>query len=329
MSELGNESSTEKFEDDDWTAVQVGPTVVGWVGPTLASQPRRGHEPNITVRMGDREYRMSVGDFESDFISGGTLPQQGLKQIEEEFNEMNMLGYRKYFAIPVPVGSLDITSSGMIEYTVRSGETLMAALKNFFNALAVEVQADLHTKTPVEVVRKFAELISCNYPILDNNLTWRGMLLNDVPQQRTTMKVKVIRQPFLNARYDGFFEVQELASTHISESLRAGEFGSFVDWQVRSEIKSSRDYPKDVIHIRAASREEYVLAEQLFRNGRFLAQYYISNSIEPLDASFFLSMAGDPLEEWLDGKTISMDEFLMGIFQTKKSLQLSGYGVVG
>lgn len=333
---------SELCERQDWTPVRVGPTLVGWIGPRAISQSTFGSykPPYVLVIMEDAEYQMSVEDFEQHCIKELDCASRLENQVDDEFSAlMNMLIYRKQFAVPVPVGSLDITDSGEIDYTLRSIATLTGVMPNFFNALAAEVQADLHKcSSPVEVVRKFADLISCNYlAALGAKLTWRGTLLNDILQQKkTTMRVKVVGRPFQDARYNDFSYVHELRSALPAYSIGSTGFGTFVDWQMRSAIDPTRTLPGvidstytlpgNVFHVRASSLEEHVLAEQMFLTRGFLEIYLSAIGHGGEDASFFLSMAGDPMEEWLDGTTISMEEFLATTAQMDENMkQLGGF----
>lgn len=285
-----------ELNESDWNAIRIGPNIVGWVGPEI------GRARRITVVMGDSHYHFNPRQFSHHYLDDPDLHVATLS---------NLFGYRRYVAVPVPVNSLDITDAGQIDFTMRSGKTLMAALHNFYKALTIEIQADLHTRTPIEAVRKVSELIHSCYTLApEEKLMWKGNSLDEILEQETTMKVKIVMPVGFDSCYKGFLGVQELSRTRTEGLVGSTGFGLFVDWQLRSGFAAWRAIPENVIHVRAASLEEYETAERFFATGNRLEQYITKTLPEATEASVFLSMIGDPLEEWVDGETVTVEEFL-------------------
>lgn len=275
---------------DALTPIRVGPTLVGWVGSKM---PKVGsaYDASVTVIMGDNELPVNVHDLQWAYMDSPNSIPGILEKV------MQMMFYGKRFVLSIPVGSIDVFPSGEIDYTVRSGESLMAALHNFCAALANDIQADLHTKTPAGVVHKWSELAFHNYPNqLLQDMTWRGKILNDLVQG-TAMQARVVRRGFnLPVPYLDFMSAPKL-------------FVSLVDWQVRGRFNSARVIPENVILVRANSAEEYEQGKSLFETPNLLEQYLILTKPAVQDASFFLCLEGDPLEDWIDGERVRMDEF--------------------
>lgn len=296
-----------QLDYSDFNAVRIGPEVVGWVGPTRPDREANTFQSDVIIVMGDKTFRLDVQAFQ-----WGYMETQQPDDFDEIAPVLDMLGYAKRFIVPVPIGSMDVSSLG-ITYNARSLLTLMAAMRNFSIALTGEVQASLHAMTPVEVVRKFADLVSCNYPDeFARDLVWRGIALNELGQN-TTMKVRAAAsEPSFGSKtpYTGRWTIQELPRTFSALGSRTPTlFNCLVDWQMRSKYGFDYTAPKNVIHIRANSLEEYELGDNLLGELKILNKYMAERMPDAPDASFFLSMVGDPLEEWVDGKEISVEDF--------------------
>lgn len=293
------------FEGDGWSAVRVGPAVLGWVGP----YPEQGNSQqselaltlaSVSIIMGDRKLPLAVQAFSSLF--GVSLYERGEDERRADHRErkftQNMLSYRRCFAVPVPADSLDVTADGRIIFTDRSLDALYTALYKFFTAFVAEVQSDLNTKTPIEVVRKFSELSYYNYPaFVCDALKWRGRKLNDI-SRGTTMQAKAIR-------------IGQLARYPYLKLPGSVSFDSFVEWQTRVVLNPARILPDNVLMVTTSSPEEYELVQSWFDRPGLLEKYWAKIRPEGKDddASFFLCQAGDVAEEWVDGETISMKEF--------------------
>lgn len=292
-----------------WDTISVGPNLVGRVGPSRDDRKDDTFSADVTLVMGSQQLHLDINSFQWGYAS--FHPDYHTMGYVEDVLEM--LRYNKRFVVPVPSCSLDISPAGKIEYSAKSVDTVMSALHKFFIALACDVQARLHSLSAVEVVRKFAELTACNYPAkFGRGLTWRGMQLNEL-LQNTSMKVVsldmdyVLDSSYSNYLYAGDWDVNNLPrSSSVFGSLLSTPFGSFVDWQTRSRYDYTCEAPENVIHIRVHSEEEYRAGSLMFAKPKPIYKYMQAMMPEAVDASFFLSLAGDPLEDWIDGKTITL-----------------------
>lgn len=289
------------FEDGDWQAVQIGPETVGWIGPHAEKMHPDLAEAQIRVFTGDETINLNLFALCLALISGG---------FENTDIVTKMINYTRRFAVRVPVGSLDSEPGSVISYTPRTTENLHTALHKLFSAASRMIQADLHKcNTPIEVVRKCAELDAHGYPHeLWEDFTWRGILLDDL-FQRTKMKVRVLknyaplpegRNPYHNIDF-GALRLLPYCSY----------FGSFVSWQTRNGYDVSRTAPENVFLIRATSPAEYEEGRQLLQEDTSLTNLLAARKREGVkDATFFLCPAGDPLEEWVDGEWVTAKGFL-------------------
>lgn len=285
------------FDDsEEWSAVMVGPLTMGWIGPnTPANAVTKLAHADITILMGDRSFPLSMETYAwMRFASPDERPEKIVT---------SMLTYHRRFAVPVPVGSLEVTHEGVLAYSTRSVETLNFALSKFFNACVDKIQSDLNALTsPLEVVRKYAELCHYGYPKdLRDALTWRGQVLTDV-SRGTKVRVRTVK---IDADLDHHSGVWKLESNPPPKS-----FNALVKHHTRFEYDSSRIFPENVFILQASSDEEYEMGVSLLK-GREVAERYLIVTYPDvlLDASFFLCQTGDPLEEWIDGEVLSLEEF--------------------
>lgn len=283
----------EQFDGGgEFSAVSIGPSVVGWVGSDLNE-----FTDDITVRMDSKTYPVHTREFRWKLLeSNGSIEVGNLG--------FDALRLRKRLVLPVPTGSIDIRRDEMgIIYSDKTVRTIMTVLHNFFVAFSAGAKADLHALSPVEVVRKIANLHVSGYsPDLFGKLAWRGTPLWQLGND-TSVAVRAVRlQSYgTSSPYEGRWDVPSLPVTNAGlGSLCATPFGKLVDWQVRSQYDSYRSAPHNVIHVRADSPEEYELGYNLLslvKTGTM--QKFLPDAS---DAAFFLSLAGDPLEEWIDGE---------------------------
>lgn len=311
-------------------SVQVGPTVVGWVGPKKTDSGvdagvDSGLDAEVVAVMGDMEFIVRYS-YLTDAYWG--TPHFS---VETNMIAFDMFHCSKRFVVPLPLGSVDVCSDGSLDYTERSAHTVMNAFETLFTALSRKIQADLNSMTPVEAIRKCAELVACRYPKrFGANLTWRGKSLNDI-SQGTTMKVQAFRAnlDWNGASYHekmypyaGCWELSIL-SDEIDDPqvMPSTGFTLLAEWQIRNAYDHKRRSPNNVIHIRADSTEEYEQADTLlFSNDGLVEQYLAKAQPDALDASLFLSMIGDPLEDWVDGEQISVAEFCRLTDEIRKEL---------
>lgn len=295
------------LKDGEWSAVQVGPETLGWVGPYMSIDCALSLA-DITILMGD-----NILPLDATVFSLGLLDP--FSQNHFRGSVKSLLNYCKRFAVHVPAGSLDISDEGEINYSGRSLETLRLVLSKFFAACADEIQANLHTlATPAEVVRKYAELMHYGYPTaLCEALTWRGRLLSDIPQG-TQVQVQTVRfGAFSTYPYSGHW--------NLGQVQRSDVFTSLVEWQTRISFDESRVIPENVFLVETTSDKEHELGKRLFQTPDLLRRYLTKIRPEVKDASFFLCQTGDPLEEWIDGEVISMKDFSKFAFKVKAEIQ--------
>lgn len=308
----------------DWDAVRIGQDIVGWLGPIRQDRKVNTFSADVMLVMGEQSFRLDVREFQWGYVDS----HPDFASDKAVGIVLDMLGYSKRFAVPVPLRSLDVLSDGELSYSVRTVNTVMSALHKFFTALEQEIQAQLHSLSPVEVVRKIAELSSCNYPErFLAQLRWRDASLNerlggssiifrmtesivgfsDPAKQVVSRSKSYLYRSNKTARSLLLLATKTAENKHSSSNF--APFISFVDWQVRSRYNFRREAPSNVIHIKASSKEEYKLGKVLFSDSLPVHQYMLVTMPGESDASFFLSMAGDPLEDWIDGKVITVAEF--------------------
>lgn len=282
------------LEGDEWSAVQVGPVTVGWVGPYR--DPWASGWADVTILMDDREFPLPESLISNLMAEHFVYEQDQQRNREEIAVIQKMLEYTRCLAVRVPANSLDVSSSGRIVLTTLSLNTLQIALYRFCVAFITEVQAGLHMMPPVEVSRKYAELSHYRYPEMWlDQLTWRGRTLDEIASG-TTIQVRSISPRHSHYPY-----------LDLPGPMR---FGYFVERQTRATFHSDRVLPENVFAILASSPEEFESVQLLILERQELLQMYLAQ-IRPTaqDASLFFVLKGDVLEEWIDGEVISLDEF--------------------
>lgn len=290
------------LEDGEWQTIQIGPEIVGWVGPHDTVKYQNFVQAEITVFSGDQKIDLNI-----TALGIALLSIEAYANIE---NVMRMLYYSRRFAIRIPEGSLEDVPGSVITYSPRTTETLHTALDKLFSAVSFMVQAELHEcESPVKVVRKYATLDAHGYPSqLLGELTWRGLLLNDL-LTNTELKARVVdydSTPVRKAQYRN----GNLGSIQMVPDC--SEFGSFVSWQTRSNFNYTRAVPENVFLLLASSQEEYEQGKQLLQDETSLTRFLTTvEHKEITDATFFVCPAGDPLEEWVDGEVLSVEDFLL------------------
>lgn len=288
-------------DEGQWRAVQVGTETVGWIGPEKQPIYRGFVQARITVLMGDGHYSLNATD-----LAVATL--QHAAHGEEQQSVNGLLYYSRCFRARVPDASLDLSDVGEVVYSERSIETLNTVLRKLFSATNFEVQSNLHSETPVGVVRKFAELTSYGYPKLFlGEMTWRGKSLNCLLQD-TEALVRVIKTEGTTATPNG--DRYKDAGLAIRTFADSTPFRSFVEWQTRTHYSSSRKTPENVFLIRASTPQEYAIGRNILQSERLLKSFMKLRSERTSDATFFLVRADDPLEEWVDGEVLSVKKLV-------------------
>lgn len=302
------------LEDSSWIAVRVGPHVLGWVGsylndvaPVLTS--------DMNILMGNTVIPLDFLEFDRASIETG-------RNGDDTGILIHRFGfYARRFVIPVPVGSLDMTAEGEIEFSDLSWDTLRTSLHNFFSALIHAVQAELNTLPPAKVVRKLVELQSYGYPMSSyNKLSWRGatppMTTYGSEMQTVVIKENTNSAPprriFLLGLLDADFA---LPNGEYLPKLCDISFNAFVNLQSRSSFLRPKGgvplmAPENVFLIRASSDHEREKAEQLLLNRDLLSAFLRDVRPGAQEASVFLCTEGDTLEEWVDGDVLSARDFL-------------------
>lgn len=305
------------LEDGSWTTIRVGPSVVGWAGSYLDPLP------NTPVLISDINILLGERMLPLDFLE---LDQISMMRRDDDGDDRGVLihkfgFYARRFVVRVPVGSLDLTDGGEIDFSERSWDTLMTSLYNLFSALRASIQAELHTFSPVEVIRKLVELQSYGYPMSDyNRLSWRGAS-PPMETKGSGMQAVVIREggdfgppngKFLTNLLDSDFA---LPNGKYLPRICDTSFSMFVNLQSRSSYLRPKSgvpliAPENVFLIKAFSDAEQERTERLLLNHHLLL-VFLSN-VQPVatEVSIFLCMEGDPLEEWVDGEVVSAREFL-------------------
>lgn len=282
-----------RFDSSKLHAVQVGPEILGWVGPDKTGDYI---VPEITVLMGDDALHLNITELEMEM-------RRNPEGYDVDDLVISMMCYKRNpFFVRVPDETLDVSHHENIIFTKRSADMLRVTLWKFFLVLSAEVQADLHTRTPVEVIRRIAELHYYQYPkALINAMTWRGRIMDDIARG-TTMEVQIVKRGY------PFSSISHEAGT-LRKLPGRSMLGSVVEWQTRTAIKTNRKAPINVLHIRAKSSEEFELGKKLFDTPNLLNNYLTTRK-HSFDYTFCLSLIGDVLEEWIDGEELSLEEFI-------------------
>lgn len=306
------------LEDGSWTAVRVGPSVVGWAGSYLNVPPPNSPVlvSDINILLGDRILPLDFLEFDKMSMMRDNDNDDDSGIIIHKFGF-----YARRFAVRVPVGSLDLTDKGEIDFSERSWDTLRTSLRNLFSALKAAIQAELHTRSPVEVIRKLVELQSYGYPMAYyNKLSWRGAH-PPMTTKGSEMQTVVIRESSdlalpkgksLRNLLDADFA---LPNGEYIPKLSDTSFSLFVNLQSRTSYLRPTSgvplmAPENVFLIRASSNLEQERAEQLLLDRALLLAFLSAVKPGAMEASIFLCVKGDPLEEWVDGEVLSAREFL-------------------
>lgn len=288
------------LESGAWNAVKVGPETVGWIGPNRPFARRVMSDvaiADITILMGDSRFSLDVVNF---VFMRFILPEHQ-RPLRPTKLVMAMLHYSRSFTVPVPVDSLDVTDEGEIDFSERSMETLNSALSKFFTACVAKVQSDLHALTISEVIREYAELSHYGYAMdLRDTLTWRGRSLNEV-SAGTKVRVGTFK-------LDGSNPGLRSAYWNLGNIPYTNCFNVLINHQTASEYN---DYckPEYVFILKTVSNEEYELAKTLLKRLEIVEGYLAAARPEMQNATFFLCQKGDPLEEWIEGEVLSVEEF--------------------
>lgn len=281
------------LDSGEWSAVNVGPLTVGWIGSHDFTLTKLA---DITAIMGGVMLPM---DTLQCYSMGYSFPDEGL----DNAFATNMLTYNRRFVVSVPAGSINMTE-GAINYSKQTMEILHTILSNFFTPCVDRIQAEFHLlSTPVEVVRKYAELSHYYYPkALRDALTWRGKPLDEV-SRGTKTRVRTVRM--------GAFDYgHHSVSWNLANESPLGAFNSLVKHHIRPQYDDQRILPENVFIIKTSSDEEYEIGKTLLAGEEIATeQYLLSNHPNIQDASFFLCPTGDPLEGWIDGEVLSLEEF--------------------
>lgn len=289
------------LEDGSWTVVRVGPTVVGWIGSNLPLT--RGvvtRNTAINILAGDNLLLLDFLDLDRSAGRGVNL-----NKLWEELSIINTFGYyARHFAVPVPANALDIKDNGGIDLSQRSIEALCASLYCFFTAMSAAVQAELHLLTPVEVVRKMAELEAYGYPLRYlRKLTWRGgWLLTKFIE--SGMQVTALKRDDEEFKMLGFTP---------QENVSDMTFHGFLAHQTRTffaDTGTKRIAPENVFLVRASSNVEREEAKRMISNVEKLERFIDEVAPNAQEVSIFLCVEGDPAEEWVDGEVFSARDFL-------------------
>lgn len=292
-------------EGNWWEAVKIGPETAGWTGPNITVKHTTSMPAKITAFMGDEGFSLNLQEL--------GLAWLGERDPSDKANVFDWMGYSKHFAVRVPIGSLDIDDRGNVEYSQKSTDILFVMLERLFSALPFEVQAELHKcETPVEVVRKYAELQAHSYPFQVGELQWRGLVLNDLVESTATMRVRVVDNYPMPERQNPY---RTVGRGNIKALSRIADFGAFVSWQTRNAYvrvgfgPKIRATPNNVFLIRASSQEEYEEGQKLLEDEVLIWDVLKAKGRTSVrDASFFICPAGDPLEEWVDGEALTVKD---------------------
>lgn len=287
------------LQSEGWTAVRLGPETLGWAGPN--TPVLRNHlGSQITILMNGLEYNLDTSalwqvlTLSNDSFTGGGWQ---IAAKEREYL-VQILRWSKCFIIQAPEGSLDVSSS--IVYSEFSVTNLNTILNRFFEALMFDIQRDLNQSTPVEVVHKYVEMNANQSPYVDMGLKWRGELLDDVIHPQTG-KAAPIRKAVTVRR--GATALEYLFTPKAS-------FRSFVSWQSKQTLHSNVPHgiSENVFIVRLSSPEEMETTSKLLR-GSSLHKFLAKARSDYDDATFFLIFDGDPIEEWIDGEVVGVEEF--------------------
>lgn len=287
-------------EELRWRAVKVGPETVGWVGPNIPVQSKDGLQAKITVRMGEEDFSLNASEL-------GVIWMM-VDSIDTDITPW-ITCYSKHLRIRMPVDSLEMNDIGFLAFSKHSAEVWHAALSRLFSAIAFEVQSELHAlETPIEVVGKCAELYAYGYPFQHcEELNWRGQVLDELFDS-SDMRVLVVNNALTPMKRNPYPYTGR--GPNETRSAISG-FGSFVSWQTRNGSDLTRTSPENVFLICAASLEEFEQGQLPMQDETLMTSFLTDNGrADVLEATFFLCLAGDPLEEWVDGERFSGREFL-------------------
>lgn len=267
-----------KFRDsvETLTELNLGGRTVGWYGPLRQSSisPTRCSQRAITILMGSKAYNITLGDFE-----------HCCQQQELDIKHLAFLcELRMEVILKLPVGSLDIYRQGPnIDYTSKSIKTLFNGLTNYATLLKAHIRTTLNQQSPYEFLKTY--LLLAHGDNLFTELSWRGTKLDDLVIQ-SGMKRCVISP----------------TKSHLFPFSPEASFYRFARY---------RNY-KNVTHVlvTAESAEELILAEKMLLGLDFPRMFAShANLAHPhKDTIYYLCEKGDSLEQWVEGKRITVKE---------------------
>lgn len=290
----------------------IGPDLLGWAGPHVHTDRPSESGADIAVLMGDGRFDINVADFRRELWSVRETVEDLLNEEDEDLVREGTAYYR-HFRVAFPVGSLDISDVGEIEYSTRTVVTLCIGLTKFFKAMTVMVQSELHAcATPTEVVRKCAELATYKYPseLLKWGMYWRGMKLRIVLRQRIEI---IAAKPKPEEPYIGLLPAKRHREFGPTGDLQGDTpFRAVVEAHTREDYGYSGysfEVPENTFLIRAFSEYEQTMGRTLIGSYDLLKRFSEATGRAMMpDAIFFICTAGDSLEEWVDGEVFSVPE---------------------
>ena len=275
------------FDPDHYVPLKIGSSIIGWT-PTCDRLVEDQHA--------DRGKYFIVGD---EVVIAGRGYQWGLGD-SGPFSY-----YTGEVILNLPPRSVVFDENETFAlYSEQNRTTLHEAMNLYTHALHIHLQAELHKRSPHEVMDLLLALMNYDYPDSQlNELSWRGKALVELLRESKASHLYVsdlgpldMRAKDLNSRGDEITDFFALQAVWVKNKL-GGE-----------DIK--RVFNPSNVFLVTVSQDDEFLSKLLFTEANLTC--FVKNSGRPINpkrsTQFFLCEEGDPIMDWTKGTTISLSE---------------------
>jgi hypothetical protein len=254
-----------------YTPLELGGTVVGWLGKEAE------HSPVIYALVGKVVYTIDIGQ-----LSGLAISKNLNRALMDDITVLKY--FRRVNVIEVPVGSLDLPSSREeITYSERSLQTLSALISKYTLMLKQYLQQKLNAqKTKEEALNFLVQLELADYPT--HGFVWKGHNFT-----RDFFSSSSMLYAQYSSRYDMRVEVFSAKGSDLNFSdLKAlSHTGTSKDGIFRITVNNSAD----IMSVQKMLSRENIDA--------FMEAHIHKSSSSHVDALFIVTTENDKLNDWL------------------------------
>lgn len=165
--------------DNPFSPVEVGSLTLGWMRTRMALSDDK-----------IKGWYVAVGNIVSP-VSYYSLHLKCLEAGVEFPNEASsFLNYSVDLVLLMPVGSIDLSDDGDVDYTLLTVENFLAAFSNFVTIVKSEIQSKLNNETMHDAAETYAKLVFSCYPYV-NELSWRGKTVEALEPRSSEILAKL------------------------------------------------------------------------------------------------------------------------------------------